>query len=492
MSTPFSGLLRLDLRLDPRPDPRPDLRPPETEAHSLWRQRCRRDAGLAGPADDAAREIIAAVDAEGDAAVIRFTQMFEDRTLPLPSFDVPEAVRVRARERVPPPLRAALESAAFRIREFHATQIPASTGLDTGGASLRSRATPLRRVAVYAPGGTAAYPSSVLMAAIPAKVAGVPEVILLTPRTADVVLVAADIAGVDRVLAVGGAQAIAAAALGTVNVPRVDKIVGPGNAYVTAAKRQVFGRCDIDCIAGPSEILIVADASADPAIIAADLLSQAEHDPLAAAVLITDAPQLLPAVDAALLESLVTLPRRDIASQALRKQGAAVLVADRDTALREANAYAPEHLELLVERPREAAERIHAAGAIFVGPHTPEAAGDYTAGPSHVLPTAGAARFNSPLGVWDFIKYTSVLELGADALHAQAETITTLARAEGLEAHARAVEIRLGDRSRPVPRPGGAACSPRWRACPCTTYPRPRPTWRACTPTNAPSPGPST
>jgi histidinol dehydrogenase len=284
------------------------------------------------------------------------------------------------------------------------------------------------------------------MAGIPAKVAGVPERILITPRPSDVVLAAAAVADVTRVLAIGGAQGIAAVAFGTASVPRVDKIVGPGNAWVTAAKRLVYGTVDIDGIAGPSEILVVADASADPALVAADLLSQAEHDELASAVWVTDHPPLVPLVDDALREQLATLPRRDIAARSLRAHGAAVLCDSRAAMLREADAYAPEHLELLVEEPDAAAQLIRRAGAIFVGVWTPEAAGDYTAGPSHVLPTAGAARFASPLGVWDFVRWSSVIRLDREALARQAPAILALARAEGLEAHARAVELRLRER----------------------------------------------
>ena len=298
-------------------------------------------------------------------------------------------------------------------------------------------------MAVYAPGGTAAYPSSVIHAAVPAKVAKVDEILLFTPRPSEVVLAAAWIAQVDRVFQIGGAQAIAAAAYGTATIPRVDKIVGPGNAYVTAAKRLVFGRCDIDSIAGPSEILVVADHTADPEWVAADLISQAEHDVLASPVLLTTDLALAAAVDAALRRQLGSLPREAIASAALRDQGAAVIVDDRDALVCEADAYAAEHLELLVDAPDELADRIRRAGAIFVGPWTPEAAGDYTAGPSHVLPTAGGARFSSPLGVWDFVRYTSVLSLAPEQLRAQADSITRLARAEGLEGHARAVELRI-------------------------------------------------
>ncbi|HVH97332.1 MAG TPA: histidinol dehydrogenase, partial [Enhygromyxa sp.] len=393
----------------------------------------------------------------GDAAIVELTQRFEKRTLAPGDFELSRERVEAAHAGIDVSLRAALEHAADRVRRFHIAQAEAlrTTGQHTEGERLQSRLAPLARVAVYAPGGTAAYPSSVLHAAIPAKVASVDEVILFTPRPSEVVLAAAWIAQVDRVFQIGGAQAIAAAAYGTNTIPRVDKIVGPGNAYVTAAKRLVFGRCDIDSIAGPSEILGVADHTADPEIVAADLISQAEHDTLASPVLLTTDPALAQAVNQALVRQLATLPRSPIATAALRDQGAAVLVGDRAALVREADAYAAEHLELLVERPAELAEQIRRAGAIFVGPWTPEAAGDYTAGPSHVLPTAGGARFSSPLGVWDFVRYTSVLELGPTQLRSQAATITALARAEGLEGHARAVELRTGSWSEEEEAPKG-------------------------------------
>jgi histidinol dehydrogenase len=428
----FVGLSRIDLRADARGD------------RTRWELRCRRSAGLSGRADDDARAIVERVRTEGDAAIAEITERIEGRKLD--RFELDADARASACARVPAPLRAALELAAERVAAFHRTQLAVlaqSTGLTSGGATLTSRPTPLARVGVYAPGGTAAYPSSVLMTAVPAKIAGVGEVVLFTPRPSDVVVLAAEIAGVDRVFAIGGAQAIAAAAFGTATVPRVDKIVGPGNAWVTAAKRHVYGVCDVDGIAGPSEILVVADRDADPAIVAADLLSQAEHDELACAVLVTDDPTLVERVDAALAQQLSDLPRSGIASTALADHGAAVIVRDRAGMIAAANEYAPEHLELLVALPDELVPDLRTAGAIFVGAWTPEAAGDYTAGPSHVLPTAGAARFGSPLGVWDFVKYTSVLRLDATALAAQADAIVTLARAEGLEAHARAVEVRL-------------------------------------------------
>lgn len=431
MATPFGGLPRIDLRQS------------TPEALAAWQRHCTRDVGLSGEADATAREIIAAVRQRGDAALIEFTQRFEGRQLTVNTLEVPTSRRTQAHARLDPAVRDALELAARRIMAFHRTQTFKSSGHQGESYSMRSRAAPLRRVAVYAPGGSAAYPSSVLMTAIPAKVAGVPEVILLTPRANDAVLVAADLAGVDRIFEVGGAQAIAAAALGTATIPRVDKIVGPGNAFVTAAKRRVFGLCDIDGIAGPSEILIAADRDASPHIVAADLLSQAEHDRQACAVLVTDDLALLEAVDVALADALKDLPRANIAADALQAHGAGVLAPSRAKVIELANAYAPEHLELLVAGAQAVAAAITRAGAIFVGPWTPEAAGDYTAGPSHVLPTAGAARFGSPLGVWDFVKYTSVVQFDEATLRGQADAIMAIARAEGLEGHARAVEARL-------------------------------------------------
>lgn len=433
----FAGLMRIDLRRDTA----------DEAAHAAWTTRCRRSAGLDGQADQAAAAIIEDVAARGDAAVVELTERFEQRTVTPDQLEVSAERVERALASVSSELRASLQLAADNVRRFHETQVVQTTGLSSENGRLHTRVDPLARVAVYAPGGTAAYPSSVLMTAIPAKVAGVAEVILLSPRASDPVLVAASLSGVDRIFEVGGAQAIAAAALGTDTIPRVDKIVGPGNAYVTAAKRRVYGWCDIDGIAGPSEILVVADRGASPGTIAADLLAQAEHDALACAVLVTDDPELPARVDAALAEQLAELPRRAIAQTALRDHGAAVVVDGRDAMIEAIGQYCPEHLELLVDDARGMAERVRGSGAIFVGAWTPEAAGDYTAGPSHVLPTAGAARFGSPVSVRDFVKLTSVLELTRDGLQAQADAITTIARAEGLEAHARSVEQRLGQRS---------------------------------------------
>jgi len=437
MTSVFEGLPLLDLRTS--------ASLPAHREH--WARLCRRSAGLDGDAQASARAIVDDVRARGDAAVAEYTERFEGRQIKPEAFEVDPMIAARAKDDLEGPLRLALAEAAANIELFHRTQVPATTGLDAistpHGAALHSRVTPLRRVAVYAPGGTAAYPSSVLMAGVPARVAGVEEIVLITPRPSPVVLAAASIAGIHRIFQIGGAQAIGAVAFGTERVPRVDKIVGPGNAYVTAAKRHVFGHCDIDSIAGPSEILVMADAEADAELVAADLISQAEHDLLASAILITDHAPLAQACDAALRRQLADLPRAEIAGPALTQHGACVLVDDLDAMIDETNAFAPEHLELLVAGAPEIVDRLTAAGAIFVGGYTPEAAGDYTAGPSHVLPTAGGARFASPLGVWDFVKYTSVLHLNEATLRAQATAITTLARAEGLEGHARAVEYRL-------------------------------------------------
>ena len=296
---------------------------------------------------------------------------------------------------------------------------------------------------LYVPGGTARYPSSVLMTAVPARAAGVQELVMVTPGPSVETLHAALVAGVDRVFPIGGAQAVAALAYGTESVPRVDKIVGPGNAYVAAAKRLVFGDVDIDQVAGPSEVLIVADAGADAALVAADLLAQAEHDTAAYAVLVTTSAALAVRVQAEVERQLASLPREAIARRAIDDNGAAVVVGSLDEAIRFAEDFAPEHLELLVEGAEAIAPRIANAGAIFVGPWTPEAAGDYLAGPNHVLPTGGSARFSSPLGVHDFVKRTSILRYEAAALRAQADDIVRLADVEGLHAHGRAVTARF-------------------------------------------------
>jgi histidinol dehydrogenase len=405
---------------------------------------CDRSASASAELDGAVREIIGAVRSRGDAAVGELTLRFDGRSPePARGYEIPRERWRHAADAIEPGLRAALRHAALRIRRFHAEQIESPYQLDEPGISLSLRVDPLDRVGLYVPGGTARYPSSVLMNAIPARVAGVREIIMVTPGASDATLAAAELAGVDRVFEIGGAQAIAALAYGTETVPRVDKIVGPGNQWVAAAKRLVYGDVDIDAVAGPSEVLIVADGSAEPRFVAADLLAQAEHDVEAHPVLITTDRALVGRVDAELARQLADLPRAAIAGEALARHGVAIVVADLDAAVALANRFAAEHVELQLADADAVAARITTAGAIFVGAFTPEAAGDYVAGPNHVLPTGGAARYASPLGVYDFRKRTSVLRYTRDGLRAQVDDIVRIAASEGLTAHARSAAIRV-------------------------------------------------
>jgi histidinol dehydrogenase len=389
------------------------------------------------------REILGAVRSGGDAAVLSYVEKFERRR-PSPLLLRDYGGR-QALEALAPPVRAALEHAAARIERYHRRQAEqlASFSYTEDGVTLGSRVTPLARVGVYAPGGKARYPSSVLMCAVPARVAGAGEVIVATPDAAPEVRAACELAGVSAILDAGGAQAIAALAYGTESVPRVDKIVGPGNVYVAAAKRLVFGEVSIDSIAGPSEILVIADASASAEVVAADLLSQAEHDEAAYPLLLTTEAALVAEVERELERQLGELPRQRVARASVTQNGFALVVDDRAALAEIANTIAAEHVALHVERPEALAAQILRAGAIFVGPMTPEAAGDYLAGPSHVLPTGGAARHSAPLGVYDFVSRSSVIAYTPEALAAHAGDIETLAHAEGLDAHARAVSLRL-------------------------------------------------
>jgi len=394
--------------------------------------------------------ILADVRARGDRALIELTARFDRFTATSPA-----ALRIgrgeldAAESALAPATRAALAYAAERIERYHAAALPKSWRItDEHGSVLGQEVRPLERIGVYIPGGRAAYPSTVLMTALPARVAGVREIVLVTPPRADggvdpVVLAAARLAGITEAYRVGGAQAIGALAYGTATIRRVDKIVGPGNVYVALAKSRVFGEVGIDMVAGPSEVLIVADATADPEWVAADLLAQAEHDPMARAVLVTDAEALIPRVEQALARQLATLPRRDIAGEAVARHGALVLVSDLDAAVDLANRLAPEHLELLVSVPAPLLARVRHAGAVFLGGQTPEVVGDYVAGPSHVLPTAGTARFSSPLGVEDFVKRTSVIEYSRPGLAAARAHLAALTDVEGLAGHGRAAEVRL-------------------------------------------------
>jgi len=403
-----------------------------------------RSTRMAEGVDDAVAAILADVRARRDAAVAEYTRRFDKREPIAGSYELPRARWDAAAAQVAPALRDALGFAAGRIRAFHDRQREPDLDLTLDGVRLELRVTPLARVGLYVPGGTALYPSSVLMTAIPAKVAGVPEIVMVTPGASNEALLAARLAGVDRVFELGGAQAIAALAYGTETVPRVDKIVGPGNAWVASAKRQVYGEVDIDSIAGPSEVLIIADGDADPAWVAADLIAQAEHDTEARAVLVTPSAALAAAVDAELARQLEGLPRRAIAERARTGHGAAVIVESLDAAVELANRFAPEHLELQCADARRIAAACTTAGAIFVGRYSSEAAGDYLAGGNHVLPTGGAARYASPLGVHDFRKRTSLIEYDAAAAAAHADAIAALAACEGLDGHGRSALLRRG------------------------------------------------
>lgn len=397
-----------------------------------------RSTQFAAGVEEKVRTILDNVRRHGDAAVADYTRTFDGRAPREDgSYELPRDEWDRRADSVPAKVIEALELAAARIRTFHAAQRERDLDLEADGIRLGLRCRPLARVGIYVPGGTARYPSSVLMTALPAKVAGVTEVIMVTPGPSAETLAAARIAGVDRIFEIGGAQAVAALSYGTASVPRVDKIVGPGNQWVACAKRQVYGEVDIDSVAGPSEVLILADDSAPPAWVAADLLAQAEHDSEARAILVTTSRPLAEAVAAELARQLEELPRRSIAEAALRRYGAAVIAKDLDEAVDFTNLYAPEHLELQLAGARELSERLTTSGAIFLGAWASEAAGDYLAGANHVLPTGGAARYASPLGVYDFVKRTSLIEYSRAASQRDAAQIALLADVEGLDAHGR-------------------------------------------------------
>ncbi len=393
-------------------------------------------------------EILAAVRRRGDAALVDYTNRFDGRAVGSPSeLELPPAALTAALSGLAASERGALAAAAERIRDYHRHQRQESWEYrDEYGNLLGQRVTPLGRVGIYVPGGKASYPSSVLMNAIPAQVAGVDEILMAVPAPGGelhpMVLAAAALAGVQRVFTLGGAQAVAAFAFGTETVPAVDKIVGPGNAYVAAAKRQVFGRVGLDMVAGPSEVLVICDGSADPDWIAMDLFSQAEHDVLAQAILVTPDADFRDRVAASMARLLPTMERREVIAAALVGRGALILVRDLDEAVALANRIAPEHLELAVVDPERWQAGIRNAGAVFLGCHTPEAIGDYCAGPSHVLPTSATARFSSPLGVYDFVKRTSVIGCSIDGAARLAEIATVLARSESLTAHARSAAYR--------------------------------------------------
>lgn len=416
-----------------------------------------KEAALARKADapDVSRpvaEILAAVRQEGDAAVLRYCAAFDGMPEGT-ALEVPAEEMLAACDAVDPALLNVMQEAAENIRAFHKRQLREGFVMsERNGVVLGQKVTPLARVGLYVPGGTASYPSTVLMDCIPAKLAGVPEVIMVTPakggKIAPEILAAAAVAGVDRVFRAGGAQAVAALAYGTESVPRADKIVGPGNVYVAEAKRQVFGLVDIDMIAGSSEILILADGSCDARFVAADLLSQAEHDKNASAVLVTPSAALASAVQAELERQLALLPRAEIARASIENNGKIILVPTLDAGIAIANEIAPEHLELSVDDPFALLGKVQNAGSIFLGKYCPEALGDYFAGPNHTLPTGGTARFSSPLSVDDFVKRSQFSYYTPEALAAAGKKVARFAQAEGLDAHAESVLVRLSEEAK--------------------------------------------
>lgn len=391
------------------------------------------------------KDIIQTVRNDGDRALLAYNVKFDGAKLD--TIEVSEAEIAEAFQQVDERFIEILKNAANHIRAFHSKQVRNSFIIQENGITLGQKITPIEKVGLYVPGGTAAYPSTVLMDSIPAKIAGCSKIVMVTPPGKDgkinpVILAAAKIAGIDKVYKVGGAQAIAALAYGTETVPQVDKIVGPGNAFVAEAKRQVFGQVAIDMIAGPSEILIVADGKSNPSHVAADLLSQAEHDRMASAVLVTDSYQLAVDVQTELERQIPLLPRAEIARQSIDRNGKIIVADDLQIVIDIANEIAPEHLELMVDNPFDYLDGIRNAGSIFMGRYCPEALGDYYAGPNHTLPTSGTARFSSPLSVDDFIKKSQFSYYTKDALLECASDVAYFARQEGLEAHARSAMIR--------------------------------------------------
>ncbi|TAK85958.1 MAG: histidinol dehydrogenase [Betaproteobacteria bacterium] len=408
----------------------------DAELAALTRYDAARDAAV----EQAVRAILADVRARGDAAVLEYSRRF-DR---VSARSMAELEMASSKAKIEEKLAAALRLAHERIRRFHEKQLQQSWDYSEGdGTHLGQRITPLERVGLYVPGGKAAYPSSVLMNAVPAKVAGVHELIMVSPNPNPLVLAAAALAGVDRVIGIGGAQAVAALAYGTQSVPRVDKIVGPGNVYVAEAKRQVFGEVGIDMVAGPSEILVISDGHTPADWLAMDLFSQAEHDESAQALLLSPDVRHINAVQSAIERLLADMPRRDTIAASLLARGALIETRDLDEACALANRIAPEHLELSVEEPRAWLPKLRNAGAVFLGRWSSEAIGDYCAGPNHVLPTAGTARFSSPLGVYDFQKRTSIIEVSRAGAESLGRISSVLAEGEGLSAHARSAEMRF-------------------------------------------------
>ena len=407
------------------------------------------DAAQDETVDRAVAEILAAVKSRGDAAVLEYSARFDGVTAgALAELELPRELLARARDGLPAVQREALEQAALRVRRYHEKQLAQSWQYtEADGTVLGQKVTPLDRVGLYVPGGKAAYPSSVLMNALPAKVAGVAELVMVVPTPRgeknQLVMAAAAIAGVDRVYTIGGAQAVGALAYGTQTIAQVDKIVGPGNAYVAAAKRRVFGVVGIDMVAGPSEILVICDGAVDPDWIAMDLFSQAEHDEVAQAMLICPDGAFIDAVAASIDRLLPQMPRREVIAASLKARGALIEVRSLEEACAIANRIAPEHLELAVAEPDKLLDRIRHAGAIFMGRYSSEAIGDYCAGPNHVLPTSRSARFSSPLGVYDFQKRSSLIQVSRAGAQTLGRIAAALAHGEGLSAHARSAEYRI-------------------------------------------------
>jgi histidinol dehydrogenase len=419
-----------------------------------------RNSNDGGAVDDSVRRILAEVRREGDRALIRLTRRFDRVSLNRSTIRVGGADLQAARASLDPPQSAALELAARRIAAFHRRTLERSFSyLDSAGMRLGQIVTPLQRVGIYVPGGQGAYPSTVLMNAIPARVAGVEEIVMVSPASPKgdhpAVMAAAAIAGIDEVYRIGGSQAIAALAYGTATIRAVDKIVGPGNSYVQAAKRMLYGVVDIDKIAGPSEVVVIADSSARPDWVAADLIAQAEHGSGdEAAVVITPSRDLATQVAVEIGIALKELPRAEAVRGALARRGAALVVKDLDEAFEVANRIAPEHLELELRDPERWLKQVRTAGAVFLGASSPAPFGDYLAGPNHVLPTGGAARFASPLGAYDFLKRTSIIGASPAALQRLGPAVARLARMEGFEGHARAVELRYKSKARPSDKNG--------------------------------------
>ncbi len=416
--------------------------------NSLLKQLLNRDSDQVSGIDEIVSEVINNVAKYGDEALFNYTKKFDGFDAEARGLEVPQWRIKQALDAIPVAQREALEYAANRVRIYHQKQLQDSWSYtEEDGTKLGQKVTPIKRVGLYVPGGKATYPSSVIMNAIPAKVAGVGELVMTSPTPKgefnDMVLAAASIAGVDRVFRVGGAQAVAALAHGTETIPAVDKITGPGNIYVATAKKQVFGRVGIDMIAGPSEVLVIADDSVDPDWVAMDLFAQAEHDEIAQSILLTTSEKVAGSVIASIQKLLPTMERAEIIAQSLNNNGAVIIAKDANEVVEIADVIAAEHLEIFTENAELLAQKITNAGAIFIGPYSAESLGDYCAGPNHVLPTSGTARFTSPLGVYDFQKRTSIIQISQAGAQTIGKQASVLARGESLTGHARSAEYRL-------------------------------------------------